>query len=122
MKPGDHVEFAIWLTGEETEDQVRDFKTVQLEKVRLNTERQHLVEIGPWEFTIKRPGEERVPPVPDHVHGPDVRLLIAEAKVGNYKRPVIVKQSGFVEDLTKEDKVQGQKWLEEIGKHFTGSR
>ena len=36
--------------------------------------------------------------------GPDVRLLIGEAKVGSYRRPVIVKQTGFVEDLTKEDR------------------
>lgn len=101
-KPGDIAEVAVWLTGEETDAQLFHWKTVICEQVRRDTEEQDNVTLGPWTFTEKRPEEDRVPPVPDHIHGADVRMLVAEAKVGP-GRPKILKESGFVNDLTKDD-------------------
>ena len=59
--------------------------------------------VGPFKFEEKHPEEDRVPKVPDHVSGPDVRLLVGEAKtlVGS---SLIEKESGFVTDLSHEDR------------------
>lgn len=102
MKAGDIAEVAIWMTGTETPEHLHHWKTVICRTIAEEAERQHHVTLGPWTFAEKRPGEDRVPPVPDHVHGPDVRLLVAEAKIGP-GRPVILKESGFVADLDKND-------------------
>lgn len=102
MRPGDLAEIAIWLTGEEPEPQIAHWKTVVCAHVAQEAAEQNNVEFGPWEFVEKHPGEDRVPPVPAHIHGPDVRLLVGAAKIGPV-RPVIVRESGFVEDLKKDD-------------------
>lgn len=102
VRPGDIFEMAIWLSGEEMPGQVAHWKTVVCEQAARTAERQNNVLIGPMTFTEKRPGEDRVPPVPDHIHGIDVRLLVAEAKVIS-DRPLIVKETGFVADLRPED-------------------
>ncbi len=104
MKKGDLLEYSIWLTGTETPEQIANYKDEILEGVKRATEYQAEVEIGPWELTFKRPGEERVPQVPDGVSGPDVRLMLAVAKVGNRKpRVVPVAAPGFSQDLTPKD-------------------
>jgi hypothetical protein len=54
-------------------------------------------------FTEKLPGEERVPPVPGHISGPGVRLLVCEATVVASLKADIVKSTGFVHDLDKRD-------------------
>ena len=80
MKVGDIIETAVWITGDENEG------------MRLRFEQQvsdHIDEIcayynmirGPIRWIEKRPGEPRVPPVPDHIQGQRVRLLVAEAPV-----------------------------------------
>ena len=102
MKPGDKVELAFWLSGEETESQLHHYKNVDVPAMMKMTEKVNDVVIGPLTFTTKLPGEERVPKVPDHIHGPDVRLLVCEAQVGIGKRQV-VPSPGFVFDLTKKD-------------------
>lgn len=101
MKPGDLAEIAIWLSGTETPEQIERWKTVDAPAALQDAERQHNVEVGPVTWTTKAPGEDRVPPVPDHINGPDVRLLIGEAKVRG--KPLITRESGFVHDLTKDD-------------------
>ena len=42
---------------------------------------EHRFQHGPVAFTEKKPGADRVPPVPDHVAGPAVRLLLAESEI-----------------------------------------
>lgn len=104
LRPGDMAEVAVWLTGTETEQQLLHWKTQICEQVKRDTEEQYHVSLGPWHFTEKQVGDDRVPPVPDYIKGPDVRLLVAEAKVGPGRaRPPIKIESGFVHDLTKED-------------------
>ena len=103
VKPGDMAEVSVWLTGEETESQLRHWKSVICNEVAKETEAQDSVTLGPWKFTEKKPGEDRVPPAPPHISGINVRLLVGEAKVG-FRRPAIVAESGFVEDLTPKDR------------------
>lgn len=106
MNKGDQCEVAIWMTGTEKPAEIEHWKTVVLEKIRKDTEANEEMEIGPFVVVEKRPGEERVPQVPDHVSGPDVRLLFATATVGDRKpRPKIApKFIGFAEDLIPKDR------------------
>ena len=102
MKPGDIIESAIWLAGDETDQMIQSWK----DRVRETTnERAKMmnVQVGPFTWIIKSPGDERVPQVPDHIHGINVRLLVGEAVVLGAKQTVIHKQSGFVYDLTEQD-------------------
>jgi hypothetical protein len=103
MKPGDTIEIAIWLSGTETLEQIERWKTVECAGAIKQAETQHRVLIGPLEFAIKRPGEDRVPQVPDHIHGPDVQLLVGEAKVVYRPDYTLVHYTGFVADLPKDD-------------------
>ena len=102
MRPGDRVECAIWLSGTETEQEIARWKTVDCHEIARRTEEHHGVALGPWTFVIKRPGEERVPPVPEHIQGPDVRLLVGECVAGQ-GRPKVERATGFVADLGKHD-------------------
>jgi len=78
MRIGDIVGVALWITGEESHE------------LRRNIEMDLSLEIenacGPWLcgpiiFTEKKPGEDRVPPVPNHIHGNAIKLLVAEANI-----------------------------------------
>lgn len=102
MKPGDVIEAAIWLNGEEQPHMIESFKKSVLTNTKNQLKDMYL-EPGEFTWTIKRPGEDRVPEVPKEITGLDVRLLVGEAMVFPTKRHVILKQSGFVYDLTKED-------------------
>lgn len=59
-----------------------------------------VLKLGPVSFEIKRPGQDRVPQVPAHVSGPDVRLLIATAEVLGFE---LAKRSSFVDELSPRD-------------------
>lgn len=102
MKPGDIAEVAIWLTGTETPDLFERFKN-DCEQALIKDAANHKVAVGPITWSILRPGDERVPAVPDHIHGPDVRLLVGEAKVGYRPDYSIMPASGFTADLDKND-------------------
>lgn len=98
---GETVDIAcIWLDGRETPEQRRQYEQ-DVNTVLLDTARQKYV-LGPLSWTEKRPGEPRVPPVPPHIDGPDVRLLLVEAVVLaerlSTRTPV-----GFVHDLEPGD-------------------
>ena len=102
MKDGDPYELCIWLTGRETEALIVQWKADCQELLGDEAASRGFI-IGPMTFTEKRPGEDRVPPVPDHIHGHDVRLLIGEAEVRRAPRTEIIKSSGFVQDLDAKD-------------------
>lgn len=96
------VEVSVWLTGRETGQQLDAFKKDCREEVaRFGIE--NGVIMSEAVFIEKRPGEDRVPPVPDHIHGPAVRLLVCEATVVASLKADIVKSAGFVQDLDKRD-------------------
>lgn len=99
MKIGDTAECAIWLDGRETPEMVRQWRTDSV--FLMERSRGEVLQLGPPRFAIKRPGDDRCPPVPSHISGPDVRLLVAEADVvGN--RPKVAR-AGFLGELDKRD-------------------
>jgi len=80
LKPGDVLETAIWMDGTETEAQKDRFRREFGVYIARAADVEKVI-VGPVTMTEKKPGEERVPRVPDNVQGPDVRLLVAEAMV-----------------------------------------
>lgn len=100
MKPGDSLECAMWIDGRETPEQRAQFERDVAEA--MHRSQAHGTILGPVIWSEKLPGEERVPPVPNHIAGPNVRLLVAEARVvglvANMNNPV-----GFVHDLEPDD-------------------
>jgi hypothetical protein len=103
MKPGDLAECAIWLEGTESEAMLRQWK-IDCPYVMASAQEPKL-RLGPVSFEIKRPGEDRVPQVPDHVAGPHVRLLIATAEVLGFE-PL---GGSFLGELTEADLVKLRK-------------
>jgi hypothetical protein len=79
MKLGDLAEYAIWVDGTETEQMLRQWKADC--GFMMASSHEPKLKLGPVAFEIKKPGEDRVPKVPDRLTGPDVRLLVATAEV-----------------------------------------
>lgn len=100
MRPGDILENAIWLTGTEMPDLIQRYKDECGESLRTAAADAGFL-MAPIIWTEKRPGDERVPTVPDHIQGPDVRLLVAEAKV--LCRAPIINSNSFLLDLDHKD-------------------
>lgn len=98
MKPGDVLETAIWMDGTETEEQKRRF--AQDFQIYLARAAGDEFILGPMTIVEKRPGDDRVPPVPDSIQGPDVRLLVCEATVID---SILESESLFVADLDPKD-------------------
>lgn len=98
MKIGDLAECAIWLDGTEPEAMLRQWKA-DCGYMMANSQEPAL-KLGPLSFEIKRPGEDRVPSVPDRIKGPDVRLLIATAEVLGFET---ARKASFVGGLDKRD-------------------
>ena len=99
LLPGDALETAIWLDGAETRRQVACFERDICAKLAEIAGREGVI-IGPLLMTEKRPGEDRVPQVPDHVQGMNVRLLVGEAAVLG---PAFKSEGAFVADLEPKD-------------------
>ena len=104
MKLGDLVECAIWLDGTETVEMLRQWK-VDCPYMMAN-EHEPKLRLGPLLFELKRPGEDRVPLVPDRLQGPDVRLLVATAEVIGFE---VAKQASFLGELSEADLVRLRK-------------
>ncbi len=81
MKPGDTVEpQAMWLDGTETPELLERYRQDVLNAMLALAQSQGLA-LTPIRWSQKLPGEDRVPEVPDHIQGPSVYLLVAEAEV-----------------------------------------
>lgn len=104
VKPGDLAECAIWLDGTETEAMLSQWAT-DCPYVMANSQEPAL-KLGPINFEIKRPGQDRVPSVPDHIKGPDVRLLVATAEVLGFEP---VRRESFLNELREADLVKLRK-------------
>lgn len=98
MKIGEQAECAIWIDGTETEASLRQWK-VDCAYMMARQQEPKLV-LGPVTFEIKRPGEDRVPQVPDHIAGPQVRLLVATAEVMGFET---TKRESFLDQLDRSD-------------------
>lgn len=100
MKPGETLESAIWLDGCETQADLLRFKRDVVDTIEQACISNHL-EHGLVRFIEKKPGDDRVPAVPDHIQGLDVRLLVGEADIVGYA-PVATTRA-FVGELEKKD-------------------
>ena len=100
LHPGDVIETAIWMDGTETPDLKDRFERDMRAGLATMAENEGVI-IGPLIMAEKRPGEERVPPVPDAIQGLDVRLLVGEATVIFYARQA--SEGCFVADLEPKD-------------------
>lgn len=98
---GQLIEVAIWLNGQETEEDLRRWVEETIPSTFKAAEARDRIVLGSVRYTEKLPGQDRVPPVPRHISGPNVRLLVAEAVVLGKTKPVI--EVGFIGDLTDED-------------------
>ena len=103
MKPGDTAECAIWIDGTESEAMLKQWKADV--GFMISETQQPKLKLGPVSFEIKRPGEDRVPQVPDHLQGPDVRLLIATAEVLGFE----TKLGSFLNEIEERDLVKLRK-------------
>lgn len=102
VKVGDVVETAMWLCGRETPEQRQAFED-DVRAAMLRAQDEHGVVLGAVVYVEKRPGDDRVPPVPDHIAGPDVRLLVAEAKAICAMPHFDLAESRFVDELEPDD-------------------
>lgn len=100
MKLGDVIESAIWITGDESQE-LMDYYQKDVTQAIDDLCREHNVLHGPIQWVEKRPGEDRVPQVPDHIQGGKVRLLVAEAEVTEYAP--VTSNGSFVANLEKKD-------------------
>ena len=99
LRPGDVLETAIWMTGEEPDGLSDRFeRDLRADLARMADDEG--VIIGPLVMTERLPGEERVPDAPDSVHGVNVRLLVGEATVIG---KAFVSEGSFVADLEPKD-------------------
>jgi len=80
VRIGDVIESAIWLTGEEGLEMRQRYESDVTEAIDDLCQEHNLIH-GPIQFIEKKPGQDRVPEVPDHIQGINVRLLVAEAEV-----------------------------------------
>lgn len=100
MQICDFIESAIWITGDESQS-TRSRYEQDVRQAVADLCSQEGFEHGPVIFTEKRPGEDRVPPVPDHVQGSRVRLLVGEAKL--ICEHVVTSEGSFIANLEKKD-------------------
>jgi len=100
MKLGDVVENAIWITGDESPITRKQYEQDVVQAI-TDVCQMHGFEHGPVKFVEKLPSTDRVPPVPDHVHGSRVRLLVAETEVVAVR--VLSSKGSFVSNLDKKD-------------------
>lgn len=100
---GQTIETSIWLNGQETVGELIKWKTKDLPDLMHIYEYENGVILGEIEFEELLPIDDRVPEVPDHIRGIDVRLLVATARVDRYAAPKIMPKP-FLEELSFEDR------------------
>ena len=115
MKTGDLIESAIWITGDESQS-TRERYEQDVRQAIANLCAEEGFEHGPVTFIEKRPGDDRVPPVPDHVQGSRVRLLVGEAQI--LCKRVATSEGSFVANLDKKDllrlrRITRTEWLKQ---------
>ncbi len=114
MRIGNTIESAIWITGDEPLTLRKQYERDVSNAIAHLCE-ENGFEHGPVKFIEKRPGNDRVPDVPEHIQGSRVRLLVAEAEIVG-KRP-LSSTGSFVANLEKKDldrlrAITRRKWAE----------
>lgn len=100
MRIGDVIQNAIWVTGDESPEMRRQYEQDVSQAISDLCESEGF-EHGPITFVEKLPGSDRVPTVPNHIHGSRVRLLVAESEVFGIR--VLSGKGSFVANLDKKD-------------------
>lgn len=100
MRIGDVIESAIWITGEESAEMRARYELDVRNAIGYLCHEHGFVH-GPVIFIEKRPEEDKVPAVPDHVQGQRVRLLVGESTV--IKEMVASPKGSFVANLEHKD-------------------
>ena len=106
MKLGEVIINSIWMTGDEPEGMKERYKKDILESFDILCRQEGFVH-GPITMYEKRPGDGIVP-VPDHIQGSKVRLLILEATLVD-KLVVQSEPTSFVSNLDRADLVKLRK-------------
>lgn len=100
IKLGDTLMVAMWMDGRETKEDLIRFKSdagVYFENLAADG---GLVISLPT-YAEKKPNDERVPPVPGNISGPNVRLFVVEVDVvGKVK---VLSPRSFLADLDHKD-------------------
>ncbi len=114
MNVGDIVNNSIWLSGEETPALRARYEKDVIESIDYLCHEEGFT-YGPVTFTELHPFDERTPPVPDHIHGTRVRLLLAEAKITGKR--VESPKGSFIANLDRKDlmrlrAITRQKWAQ----------
>jgi|TARA_R110000796_G_scaffold121366_3_gene235514 hypothetical protein len=104
---GDIVHNAMWITGDEPLGMKAKYQRDVEETIDDLCEKNGFKH-GPITAIEKRPGEYKVPPVPDHIQGSRVRLLVLEATVVD--KLVIGNKPSFVNNLERKDLMQ-LRWI-----------
>ena len=116
MKLGDVVENAIWVTGDEPEGMKDKYKKDAIETIEELCKTYGFIH-GEIVFSEKRPNEDRVPEVPDHIQGSCVRLLVLEATL--VKKTLQTTEDSFVNNLERKDLVKLRKITRDVvKKHY----
>lgn len=118
MKKGDIIEAAIWIDGTETKEQREMHKELIKNAIRRECDEEGFIH-GPLMFFKKRPGQDRVPPVPKHIEKAAedfsrIQLWVAEAHVIG-RKPIAVADS-FVANLDRKDLMKLRKITREAVK------
>jgi len=100
MKIGDVIESAIWITGDEPPGMRARYEQDVTEAIDYFCHENKFIH-DPITFIEKIPGADRVPPVPDHIQGSRVRLLIAESTILAPKPELPL--GSFIANLDKKD-------------------
>jgi hypothetical protein len=120
MRLGDVIESAIWLNGEETPEDRRRFESDVSQAITELCDDLGFLH-GPVTFIEKHPDDDRVPPVPDHVQGQRVRLLVAEAPIVALKPEPT--QDSFIANLDRTDLDRLRQMTREAhAKHIPGAK
>lgn len=121
MKPGQIAETGIWITGEETEEELRKWKMETIEDIFDVAQFESGTVFGEIEFETLDPSNERCPSVPSHIHGAHVQMLVAFAPVLRYQAGALPPMT-FVQDLEKDDlellrKIARKAWMRDNPGH-----
>lgn len=100
MKLDDVIESAIWITGDESPETRKRYENDVLDAIHQTCFEEGF-DHGPVVFIEKRPNQDRVPEVPDHVQGSRVRLLVAEASIIGER--FASSEGSFIANLDKKD-------------------
>lgn len=106
LKIGDVVENSIWVSGDESEELKIRYKSdvrEALEDLCVQAGYEH----GPVRMHEKKPGDDRVPPVPDHINGSKVRLLVVETEL--VEKVVSPGEPSFINNLEPKDLIRLRK-------------